>query len=79
MERRRKTQQILERSIGKSISELTAMDLSEEIRFVEEKTQRPLHFSKTVDSRTSSRGNPYIAHGRLYTMEDVNKRIAELK
>lgn len=79
MERRKRTQQILERSLGKTISELNAMDFQEEIQFVEEKTRRPLVYSKAVDSRISARGNPYLVQGRLCTMEDINKKIVELK
>lgn len=69
----------LERVIGKPIKEIAQMDLREEIRYVEEKTQRPLVYSTQTDHRIKGRGSPLIARRRLFTMADVDKRIEELK
>jgi len=79
MKERKKTQKILERTIGKSISELAEMDLDEELRFVREKTGKPLKFSKTIDLRMCGRGNPNIIRRRICTMEDIDQKISELK
>lgn len=79
MSTRKATQLALEKVIGKSIAELTAMDMDEEIRFVEKKTGKPLKFSKTADSRMRGRGNPHIIRRRFCTMDDVDKKISELK
>lgn len=69
----------LERVIGKPIKEIAQMDLREEIRYVEEKTRRPLVYSTQTDHRIKGRGSPLIARRRLFTMADVDKRIEELK
>lgn len=69
----------LERVIGKPIKEIVQMDLSDEIRYVEEKTKRPLVYSTQTDHRIKGRGSPLIARRRLFTMADVDRRIEELK
>lgn len=69
----------LERVIGKPISEIIQMDLKEEIRYVEKKTQKPLVYSTQTDHRIKGRGSPLIATRRLFTMAEVDKRIEELK
>lgn len=71
--------QVLENIVGKSITDLLALDLSEEYSYVEEKTKTPLKFSKEIDSRMMGRGNPLINRRRLSTMFDINKKISELK
>ena len=43
------TKASLERILGKSLEEISAMDFDEEVRFVEEKTKKKLTFSKIVD------------------------------
>lgn len=76
---KKETQNTLERIIGKPIYEVSQMDAQEEIRFVESKTKKPLVFSKVVDYRMRGRGSPYIIRRRFCTMEDVDKKITELK
>lgn len=76
---KKETQNTLERIIGRPMSEISQMDAQEEIRFVESKTKRPLVFSKVGDHRMRGRGNPYITRRKFCTMEDVDKKIAELK
>lgn len=76
---KKETQNTLERIIGKPISEISQMDVQEEIHFVEAKTKKPLVFSKIVDYRMRGRGNPYIIRRRFCTMADVDKAISELK
>ncbi len=73
------TKKILENSIGKSIHELSQMDADEEQDFVISKIGRVPIFSKKPDSRMRGRGNPLIARRRICTMDDINKRIMELK
>lgn len=73
------TKQILEKSIGKSILELSEMDADEELDFVTSKIGKSPTFSKNSDPRMRGRGNPLIARRRICTMEDINKRIEELK
>ena len=76
---KKETQNTLERIIGKPISEISKMDVREEIHFVESKTKKPLVFSKIVDYRMRGRGSPYIIRRRFCTMADVDKKISELK
>lgn len=76
---KKETQNTLERIIGMPIHELSKMDLQEEIHFVESKTKKPLVFSKIVDDRMRGRGSPHIIRRRLCTMDEVDKKISELK
>lgn len=69
----------LESILGKSLKEISEMDFDQEVRFVEEKTNKPLVFSKKVDSRMSGRGNPLITRRKITTMKDVDRKMSELK
>lgn len=73
------TKASLESIIGKSLKEISDMDFDDEIRFVEKKTKKPLLFSKKIDTRMSGRGNPLITRKRIFTMQDVEKKLSELK
>lgn len=73
------TQKLLEKSIGKSIHELSQMDADEERAYVISRNGKVPIFSKKVDSRMRGRGNPLIARRRICTMDDIDKRIMELK
>ena len=72
------TKKILENVIGKSVEELSAMTFDEEIAYATQKHGAPPSFSKNVDNRMVSRGNPLIIRKRLCTMEDIDRRIKEL-
>lgn len=74
-----KTRQLLEKTIGKSISELKVMTFDEEVAYATKKYGRAPVFSKKVDKRMIGRGNPLIARKRICTMDDIDKRIMELK
>lgn len=69
----------LERIIGKPTAEIANMTLDDEIRYVEKKTGKPLLYSKNVDNRIYRRGNPLLVRGRIYNMQEVDKRILKLK
>lgn len=73
------TKASLERILGKPLEEISAMDLDEEVRFVEERTKKPLIFSKTADPRMNGRGNPLLVRRKIMTMQDVDKKMSELK
>ena len=73
------TKASLERILGKSLEEISAMDFDEEVRFVEEKTKKKQDFSKLVDPRINGRGNPLLVRRRVMTMQDVDKKMSELK
>ena len=73
------TKALLEKRLGKSLSEIRRMDLDEEIAFVEKRTGKKLGFSRKVDSRMMSRGNPLLAQGRITTKEQENKWFKKLK
>lgn len=73
------TKASLERILGRPLEEISAMDFEEEVRFVEEKTKKPLVFSKTADPRINGRGNPLLVRRRIVTMQDVDKKMSELK
>lgn len=49
------------------------------IGLCEEKTGKDVKFSKKVDFRMSSRGNPLIVRKRICTMEEIDDKIATLK
>ena len=70
---------VLENIVGKSVAEISALDLTDEYRYVEEKTKAPLKFSKESDRRMMGRGNPLINRRRISTMLDVDKKISRLK
>lgn len=61
------TKALLEERFGKSLAEISRMNLDEEIAFVEKRTGRKLCFSTDVDPRMISRGNPLLAQGRFVT------------
>lgn len=69
----------LESILGKPLREISEMNFEEEVRFVVEKTKKPLVFSKIVDSRMSGRGNPLITRRKITTIKDVDKKMSELK
>ena len=73
------TKKLLEKSIGKSIHELSQMDADEERAYVISRIGKDTIFSKKADSRMRGRGNPLIARRRICTMDDIDKRIMELK
>ena len=73
------TQKLLEKSIGKSIYELAQMDAEEERAYIISKTGKPPVFSKKTDPRMRGRGNSLIARRRICTMEDIDRRIMEMK
>ena len=73
------TKILLEKKLGKSLTEIKQMDLDEEITFVEKKTGKKLHFSRKVDFRMMGRGNPLLAQGRLTTKEQEIKWFRKLK
>lgn len=75
---KQETLSALERAIGKTVAELSEMDIYEEFQYVESRTKKPLSFSKQLDWRMRGRGNPHIAENRICTMEDIDKRILEL-
>lgn len=70
---------IIEKNIGMSISDISNMDFEEEKKYVEGRIKHPLIFSKKFDSRMISRGNPLIVRKRICTMQDIDKKIEELK
>lgn len=73
------TKRILENSIGKSILELSRMDETEERAFVISKIGKTPIFSKNPDLRMRGRGNPLIARRRICTMNDIDRKIMDLK
>lgn len=73
------TKKILEKFIGKSILELSQMDLKDEISFVKSRTGGVLDFSKGIDIRMQGRGNPLMTRKRICTMEDIDKKILEMR
>lgn len=73
------TKASLECILGRPLEEISAMDLDEEVRFVEERTKKPLIFSKTADPRMNGRGNPLLVRRKIMTMQDVDKKMSELK
>ena len=42
-------------------------------------TKKKLTFSKIVDPRINGRGNPLLVRRRVMTMQDVDKKMSELK
>lgn len=75
---KKETKKVLEKFIGKSVLELSQMDLKDEISFVKSRTGGVLDFSKGIDIRMQGRGNPLMTRKRICTMEDVDKKILEM-
>lgn len=74
----KKTRQLLENTIGKSLEELSDMNYDEEIEYVTAKNGKAPFFSKKIDKRMLARGNSLMVRRRICTMEDIDKRIMEL-
>ena len=75
----KKTEQLLEKRLGKNIKEIRNMSLEDEIAFIEKRTGKRLMFSKKVDKRMMSRGNPLLAQGKIPTKRDEEKWFKKLK
>lgn len=73
------TKASLEGLLGKPLREISEMDFDQELRFVEERTNKLPVFSKRADSRMSGRGNPLITRRKIATLQDVDRRLRELK
>ncbi len=73
------TKTLMEKRFGRSLREISKMDLDEEISFVENRIGRKLCFSSKVDSRMMSRGNPLLARGRITTKASEDKWFKKLK
>lgn len=73
------TKAALERIIGTTLSQVSKMDLPQELAYVKKKTGKDVKFSKKVDFRMSSRDNPLIVRKRICTMEEIDDKIARLK
>ena len=55
------------------------MDLVEETSFINSRIGRKPIFSKNVDIRMQGRGNPLMSRKRICTMEDIDKKILEMR
>lgn len=75
----KKTEQLLEKRLGKNIKEIRNMSLEDEIAFIEKRTGKRLMFSKKVDKRMMSRGNLLLAQGKITTKRDEEKWFKKLK
>ena len=72
------TKQALESVLGESVEKISEMDFDREMQYVEQKTGKPIKFSKESDYRMVGRGNPLIIRRRIATMEDINKKLEKL-
>lgn len=72
------TKKALEKFIGKSVLELSEMDMVEELSFIESRIGNTPVFSKNIDVRIQGRGNPLMTRKRICTMEDIDKKILEM-
>lgn len=73
------TKALLEERFGKSLAEISQMNLDDEIAFVEQRTGRKLCFSTNVDPRMISRGNPLLVQGRFITEKKTGIRFKWLQ
>lgn len=73
------TRRILEQSMGITIEELSKMNFEEEKAFVERKIGQKLVFSKDRHPQMTGRGNPLIVRRRICTMDEIDRKIKELK
>ena len=55
------------------------MDMNEEISFVTAKIGKSPVFSKEIDIRMQGRGNPLMSRKRIRTMDEVDKKILEMR
>lgn len=75
----KETQILLEKRLGKNIAEIREMNFDEEMAFIESKCGQRPRFSRKVDLRRSSRGNPLLAQGRITTRESEEQWFKKLK
>ena len=73
------TKNNLENLLGITLKKLDTFSVSEEIEFVNKKNSHKISFSKKKDARKVGRGNPLLARKRIRTMEEVDKRLDNLK
>lgn len=69
------TKKHIERTVGKSIEEIQAMTLDEEIAYIEEKIGKKLEYPKRVDHRRVAYGNTLITKRRLRTLGEADEYI----
>ena len=72
---RTKTRQLLEKSLGRTVDELSNMDFSEELAFLKTSFGKSPTFPKKVDYRMVGRGNRSIVQRNFMTMNDVDNEI----
>lgn len=72
---RESTKKELEKSIGKTVKELSEMDFDEEIQFIQKKTGRTPIFSRLKDHRMTARGNHNLVERNFMTMDEVDEQI----
>lgn len=75
----KETQILLEKRLGKSMSEIRSMNFDEEIAFIECKCGKRPQFSPKVDHRRMSRGDPLLAQGCIITKETEEKWFKKKK
>ena len=71
------TKRNIEDCISLSFSELLSMD-DDELRLLKSIDGEEVVFSSEIDPRKIVRGNPFLALGRFKTIEEVEKRLAEM-
>ena len=73
------TKNNLENLLGITLKDLDTLSVSKEVEFVNKRISHKISFSKKKDSRKVGRGNPLLARKRIRTMEEVDKRLDNLK
>lgn len=69
----KKVKKSIENIVGLPMKKIISLDLDDEIKYVEDKTQKKLIFPKHQRLSKFSRGNPLLALNRIKTLDDLNK------
>jgi hypothetical protein len=72
------TKRNIENCVSVAFPDLVAMDYSDEPRLLKPVNGGKFVFSTKRDPRKIGRGNPFLARKRFRTMEEIDKRLAEI-
>ena len=73
-----KTKKSIEDSFSMPLEKIIELDHEEGTRLIESVTSKKLVFSNKRDSRKVGRGSPYLSRKRLRTIEEVDRKLAEI-
>lgn len=72
------TKKNIERSLGISLEAFSAMTAEEEKRWITQKTNNKISYSKHRRHGIIGRGNPLLARRKIRTIEDISRKSHDL-